>query len=704
MKILRLAVLLSAFAVLTACDESNTKMLDVKVAEVDAVQFDLMAAAERKYGAWGVDLATQDLAIQPGDDFYSYTNGAWLNEYELPADKSKFGMLGLLNDEAKQDVKEIIVELSDKENTLGSVEQQVGDLYASYMDMERRNQQAIKPLQAVLERLGSISSHDQLYNLFAQAPLLGSGSALGAFAGIDRKDPNQKVMMVWADGTGLPDRDYYLVDSPRFEKIRDAYVQHIATMLVFAGYEQMGALQAAREVMAMETKIAGYLMTRVESRDANKTYNAFTYDELKNEFLGVQWDQFVTATGVDLEFVSNKKWVIRSPKTVKGVLDVINNTSLQTWKDYLIYSVVANNAGHLSEELELASFEFQKVLSGQQQLTERWKRGVGMVSAMFGEAVGEVYVKRHFPEASKAQMKVIIENLRSALHSRLTNLAWMSDATKQQAQLKLESFYTEKIGYPDKWEDYQGLSISKDNLYGNITSARHYLHHKRLKELVEPVDRTKWNMTPQTVNAYYSPLFNEIVFPAAILQAPLFDMTADPAVNYGAIGAIIGHEMSHGFDDQGRNYDATGRLHNWWLEQDSEEFDKLAAKLVEQYNAYEAVPGVFVNGQFTLGENIGDLGGVMIAYQAYKDFLNGKQAPVLNGFTGEQRFFLAWAQVWREKVREAAQVQLIKSDPHSPGRFRVNGILRNVDAWYDAFDVQEGNAMYLAPEQRVRIW
>ncbi len=656
-----------------------------------------------RFGEWGVDLSAQDQSVRPGDDFYQYANGEWIDNYELPASKTVYGPFSRLSDEAQGDVREIILDLGDGEYPKGTVEQKIGDLYKSYMDTERRNKLAMAPIQERLKKIAEISSLDELMTAFAYADLNGTGAVIGISGSLDRKNPNAKILSAGVGGVNLPDRDYYLVDNPRFEFIRNEYKKHIATMLQFAGYSKKAATASAENILDVETQIASNLLSRVESRDANKTYNAYTYHRIKNEFPGIDWDTFIVESGLSLEAGIEKKWVLPAPQSINPVIDIIKKTDLQIWKDFLTFTLVANNSATLHQDLEDAAFEFSKIMSGQQEMGELWKRGVGFVSAAFGEAIGEVYVKRHFPEQSKEMMGGLVVNLKEALRARLNDLDWMTDATKQKAIAKLDAFNS-KIGYPEKFEDYAGLEITDDNLYKNIQTIRIYGRNKAVRELEEPVDRTKWGMTPQTVNAYFNPSFNEIVFPAAILQAPFFDSKADMAVNYGAIGVVIGHEMSHGFDDQGRKYAGDGVLRDWWNEQDAKVFEARAKVLVEQFNEYSPIQGHYVDGEFTLGENIGDLGGVMIAYQAYKMYLNGREDKVIDGLTGDQRFFLAYAQLWRGKMREERQLQLLKSDPHSPGEYRVNGILRNVDAWYDAFNVQPDNKLYLTPEERVRIW
>ncbi|MDM3871853.1 M13 family metallopeptidase [Porticoccus sp. W117] len=654
------------------------------------------------FGDWGVDLTARNMDIKPGDDFYRYSSGSWLDDYQLPPDKVRYGLFSRLAEGAQKQVKNIILDLGDSSYPKGTVEQKIGDLYKSYMNVERRNELGMAPVQEQLDAITAVDTVQQVLQMFANSDLNGVGAPIGIGGGLDRKDPAKKVLYTGVDGTNLPDRDFYLEE--QFAAIRDAYKIHIATMLGFAGYDQERAAQAADNILALETGLAKLLLNRVDSRDANKTYNPYSYEELKATYPGLDWDWFVTESGLNADKAASKKWIIPNPAAIApGIAIITDPANLQTWKDYMAFTLVDGSAGALHEDLEKAAFQFQGILSGQQKMGVLWKRGVGFVSGLFGEAIGEVYVKRHFPEQSKVMMAELVGNVRESLRGRINQLEWMTAETKVAAETKMDAFTT-KIGYPEKFEQYAGLEITDGDLFDNIRSARSYARAKAIKELEEPVDRTEWGMTPQTVNAYYNPVFNEIVFPAAILQAPFFDPLADAAANYGAIGVVIGHEMSHGFDDQGRKSDGAGVLRDWWNKADAEEFKRRADQLVAQFNQYEAVPGHFVDGEFTLGENIGDLGGVMIAYDAYKRYLNGREDKVIDGFTGDQRFFLAYAQVWRGKTREQRQIQLLKSDPHSPGEFRVNGIVRNVDAWYEAFNVQPGDALYLPPEQRVRIW
>lgn len=688
MRKLRLAGVVSALTLVAACS---------------SVPF-LADKPEPVFGTWGVDLTTQDQAVKPGDDFYRYTSGAWLNEYQLPEDRTRYGAFDKLADEAQENVKAIILELGESSFDKGTVEQKIGDLYKSYMNLDRRNELGISPIQKELDLIAAITTRQELLSAFANSDLLGVGAPIGIGGGLDRKNPDQKTLSAGVGGLNLPDRDFYLVDNEQFAYIRGEYKKHIANMLGFAGYDSERAKQAAENILVLETKIATDQLAREERRDANKTYNPFTYGQVKQTFSGLEWDWFVTESGINPEIAASKKWVISNPAAINPALELINNkANLQTWKDFMTFTLVAGSAGALHEGLEQAAFEFSKIMSGQQVMSPQWKRGVGFVSGTFGEAIGEVYVKRHFPEESKVMMADLVGNVKEALRSRIQKLEWMTAETKVSAEEKMDAFNT-KIGYPEKFEDYAGLEITDGDLFDNIRNVRAYSRAKAVADLQKPVDRTEWGMTPQTVNAYYSPLFNEIVFPAAILQAPFFDPAADAAVNYGAIGVVIAHEMSHGFDDQGRKSDAKGVLRDWWNNKDAEEFDKRADQLVAQFSSYEALPGEFVNGRFTLGENIGDLGGVMIAYEAYKMHLNGAEDDIIDGLTGDQRFFLAYAQLWKGKIRDEALLQRLKSDPHSPGEFRVNGIVRNVDAWYDAFGVESGDNLYLPPEKRVRIW
>ncbi|NVJ99202.1 MAG: M13 family metallopeptidase [Alphaproteobacteria bacterium] len=657
-------------------------------------------AAKPAMGDWGVDLTGLNKAVKPGDDFFAYANGTWLDTHEIPADRSSYGVGLIVHERAQERVKAIIEELGAKGGEKGTSEQKVGDYYASWMDTETVNKLGAAPLQADLDRIAAISDLSGLTEEFGRANYVGGSRVITAGLGIDPRDPNKYNMNIGLGGMGLPDRDYYLEDTERFQNIRAEYVKHIAEMLTLAGIE--GGAEKADAIMALETKVAELQWVRADRRDRDKTFNPMTVAGLKETYAGFDWDLFLGSGGIEgLEEVN-----VSHPNVIEPLIALLSSESLDTWKAYLSYHIITNNASLLSEEIDNADFNFWgKTLRGREQQLDRWKRGVSRVGAKtgLGEALGQIYVKRHFPESSKDKMEVLVENLRKAYGERIRQLPWMGEETKKEALAKLAAFRA-KIGYPDNWLDLGAIDIERGDLFGNARRITKFFEDFDVARLKRPTDKEEWFMMPQTVNAYYLSNFNEIVFPAAILEAPYFDPNADPAVNYGAIGAIIGHEMGHGFDDQGSKSDAKGIKRNWWTDADREAFEERTKVLGEQYDTYEAVPGSFVDGKFTMGENIGDLGGVGVAYVAYKMSLNGEEAPVVDGLTGDQRFFLGYAQAWRRKMREETLLERLKSDPHSPAEFRVNGIVRNVDAWYDAFGVKEGDALYLAPEERVKIW
>ena len=544
----------------------------------------------------------------------------------------------------------------------------------------------------------NMSTKKDLTEVFGNAWLTGAGSPINGGMWYNRLDPNEYQLSVGVGGLGLPDRDYYLSDDERFVKIREAYEAHIAQMLGFAKVENPE--EKAAEILALETEIANVQWPREKRRDRDLTLNQIERAKLSDDYPNFDWDTYFAQTGYKVPELN-----ISQPEPVKAVIEIINDTALDKWKSYLTYHTIKNNAGLLSEDIYLANFDFYgTTLSGQQEPRPRWKRAVSQMSGTqsLGFAIGKIYVNEYFPESSKTQMAELVENLRTALGQRIDNLDWMSEETKVNAKEKLMAFRP-KIGYPDTWQSFEGLTIESDDLIGNVRNLREFFHQQSIEKELEKTDRERWGMTPQQVNAYYNSSFNEIVFPAAILQPPFFDPNADPAVNYGAIGAVIGHEMGHGFDDQGSKSDANGIQRNWWTDADRAAFEAKADKLAAQYSQYEPIEGNFVNGRNSLGENIGDVGGLAMAYHAYKLSLDGKEAPVIDGLTGDQRFFLAWAQVWREKRTEQSMLNQLRAGTHAPGRFRAQAP-RNHDAWYEAFDVQPGDELYLAPEERVRIW
>jgi putative endopeptidase len=650
-------------------------------------------------GSWGVDLAKRDETVRPGDDFFRYASGAWLKSYELPDDKTSFGSFRALSERSQERVRGIIDELTATAAPTGSVEQKIGDYYASFMNQATLDARGYAPLTPELAAIAAIEDLEGLARAFGRADLVGTQSPLGVGLEIDRKQPERWWIGVSASGLGMPDRDYYLEDTERFRTLQEAYEAHIETMLGLVGYEDAAA--AAAGVMALETAIAEQQWPRSDRRDRDLTYNPSSFAALESSYPGFPWRALFEGAGVVPEELN-----VRHPSAMGPLIEIIATTELTVWRAYLTYHLLVQNAVYLSAEIDDATFEFYgRALRGQQAPRERWRRAISAVAShqALGDAIGQVYVERYFPPTSKAMMEELVENLRTALRERIAGLDWMSEETKSYAFEKLEAF-TPNIGYPNQWRDFSGVTIHADDLLGNVRQIRALSRQEALERLEEPTDKEEWFMSPQTVNAYYVAQFNSITFPAGILEAPFFDPAADPAVNYGAIGAVIGHEMGHGFDDQGSKSDARGVQRNWWTDEDRARFEARAARLAAQYSGYEPVPGTFIDGRFTLGENIGDLGGLEVAYHAYRLSLGGEEPPVVDGLTGDQRFFLSYAQVWRSKTRDETTVNRLKSDPHSPAEFRVNGIVRNVDAWYAAFDVTPEHALYLPPDERVSIW
>ncbi|AIF98182.1 M13 family metallopeptidase [Alteromonas australica] len=696
MKKTLLAATIAASLGLIGCSqpENTEKSAADKAAMMDAQNAELNQA---ELGSFGVDLSARNEAIKPGDEFFMYASGTWYDNYELPADKTRYGAFTALAERSEERVKNIVDGLLEKE-TLNDEEKLVHDFFVSYMDTDAINEKGLSPISDVLATIDNISTQKDLTEVFGNAWLTGASSPINSGMWYNRLDPNEYQLSVGVGGLGLPDRDYYLSDDERFVKIREAYEAHIAQMLGFAKVENPE--KKAAEILALETEIANVQWPREKRRDRDLTLNQIERAKLSDDYPNFDWDTYFAQTGYKVPELN-----ISQPEPVKAVIEIINDTALDKWKSYLTYHTIKNNAGLLSEDIYLANFDFYgTTLSGQQEPRPRWKRAVSQMSGTqsLGFAIGKIYVNEYFPESSKTQMAELVENLRTALGQRIDNLDWMSEETKVNAKEKLMAFRP-KIGYPDTWQSFEGLTIESDDVIGNVRNLREFFHQQSIEKELEKTDRERWSMTPQRVNAYYNSSFNEIVFPAAILQPPFFDPNADPAVNYGAIGAVIGHEMGHGFDDQGSKSDAHGIQRNWWTDADRAAFEAKADKLVAQYNAYSPIEGNFVNGRNSLGENIGDVGGLAMAYHAYKLSLNGEEAPVIDGLTGDQRFFLAWAQVWREKQTEQSMLNRLRSGTHAPSRYRALAP-RNHDAWYDAFNVQPGDALYLAPEERVRIW
>jgi putative endopeptidase len=658
-----------------------------------------MEKAAPQLGTFGIALENRDLSAKPGDDFDRFANGTWFDSYQLKDYETRYGSFNALGDQAEAQTREIIEALQARKDLVpGSNEQKVRDFYASYMDTAARDAAGIAPLKPTLARIAAIDSIAALTAAFGRSDMDGTDSPIGAGVSLDRKDPNRYLVGIGVGGLGLPDKDYYLNAEPRFVQIRAAYLEHIVTMLGFAGITD--AKPRAEAILALETEIAKQHWDRAQRRDRDKTYNLRTFAQLNSEFAGYDWAAHFTAQGLGQPAEVN----ISTPSSVGPILAIVNKTPLSVWRDYLAFHAVANHAPMLSTKIDEAAFAFTgKVLQGQKAQRELWKRGVATVGGGLGEAVGQMYVARHFKPESKVAMDGLVKNLRAALRQNIGKLDWMGDDTKTEAYRKLDTFLP-KIGYPNKWRDYSSIKIVPGDLMANVLAVRRYEIDDQNHRLGTVPDREEWFMTPQRVNAYYNASFNEIVFPAAILQPPFFDVNADPAVNYGAIGGVIGHEMGHGFDDQGSKSDSAGIQRNWWTDEDRARFETRTKALTAQYNGYCPIEGQCVNGQLTLGENIGDLGGLSMAYTAYKLSLGGKPAPVINGLTGDQRFFMAWAQVWKAKYRDEATINQLKTDPHSPPQYRINGTLRNLNEWYQAFDVKPGDKLYLPPQERVRIW
>ena len=690
MKAIIASAVCSSLLLLSGCSNSDSNNSAMQKS-VEAPQKTALAS--------GIEQANMDKSVRPQDNFYRYINGGWMNKNTIPGDKTAIGSFYDLRDKADEDVKAIIEELAATNNLkMGSDEQKVADLFRSYMDSEKRNADGIAPIQSILSAINNLQTKDDLAKFFGTYSTAGINNPLALYISIDAKNSSSYAIHIWQNGLNLPDKDYYFNEAERFVKLRSGYVTHIENMYNLAGFSS--GKDAAKNIMALETSLAQFHWTRVQSRDSEKTYNKLATNNLNSLTDKFNWQAFLAAEGV----ASQKDIIINQPDFIEGFGKVFDETSLDVWKQYLTFNTLDAFSSYLTADLDNENFDFfSKQLSGRQEQRPQWKRGVSVVNGNLGEVIGKVYVARHFTPAAKSRMSELVENLRNAYGSSIDELEWMSEDTKKAAHVKLAAF-TPKIGYPDKWEDYSALTIKADDLIGNIINSRKISSEKEVAKLGGPIHKWEWHMTPQTVNAYYNPPANEIVFPAAILQAPFFNMKADDAVNYGGIGAVIGHEMGHGFDDQGSKYDAKGNLRNWWTEQDLKEFASRTKSLVEQYAGYQVFDDLNVNGELTLGENIGDLSGVTIAYKAYKASLKGQEAPVIDGLTGDQRFFMGYAQIWRSKIVEKSMRNRVATDPHSPGEFRALGSLSNMNEFYEAFDVKEGDAMYIAPEKRVKIW
>jgi len=652
----------------------------------------------------GIQIEELDEAVRPQDDLFRHVNGKWIDRTEIPSDKSRYGSFHVLAEEAEKAVRDIIVEAQSADP--GTEERKFGDLYASFLDEGRIQALGSTPLKPLLADVDRVDSIPSLLDTLGRLERLGSSGFVQVFVDNDPGDPERYLVFLEQGGIGLPDESYYREE--KFASIRTAYVAFIERMLTLA--DRPGAAAAAARIFALETDLASHHWDNVKNRDSEATYNPMPWVDARSLASvadvvdGADFD--IWKAGLDVPAGSFDTVVVRQPSFVSGLADLLAPDRLQSWTDWLAWQVIRSNAAYLSTDFVEANFDFYgKTLSGTPELRARWKRGVSLVEGALGESVGRIYVERHFPEEAKASMDVLVANLVEAYRQSITSLDWMGAETRARAIEKLEKF-TPKIGYPVKWRDYARLEISADDLLGNVRATNEFEFQRELGKIGKPLDRDEWFMTPQTINAYYNPGFNEIVFPAAILQYPFFDEKRDAAANYGAIGAVIGHEIGHGFDDQGSKYDGDGKLTDWWTESDKAAFEKRTASLIAQYDALAPAqtPEHKVNGSLTIGENIGDLGGLSIAWKAYLISLGGEEPPVIDSLTGAERFFLSWAQAWQIKARDEEVIRLISIDPHSPNEFRCNQIVRNIDDFYTTFGVTPTDALWLDPTERVTIW
>jgi putative endopeptidase len=652
----------------------------------------------------GIEESSFDHSIRAQDDLFRHVNGTWFKENQIPEDKSMYGSFHMLADDAEAAVKEILLEASANTGSAKSqAAQQIGDMYASFLDEERANELRAAPIAAELELVKNLETIEDATKLMGEFSKAGIGGIFGSYVDNDPGNPKRYIVHLYQGGIGLPDEAYYREE--KHAEIRDAYLPHIAQMLNFAGWEMPEAEKAAHTIMEFETALAAVHWNNVDARDAEKTYNLVSFADLQKLTPSFNWELWLA--GGELQNKVLEETVVMMPSFFEGLDKVFNQKNLEQIKLWLAWKVIGSAASLLSENFVNERFAFYGTkLTGAPVNRARWKRGVSLVEGSLGELIGQIYVEKHFPMAAKKTMEELVSYLIEAYRQSIHNLDWMSAETKKKALVKLDKF-TPKIGFPDKWRDYSALVIKRDDLVGNVRRANALEHERESAKIGAPLDRDEWFMTPQTVNAYYNPGFNEIVFPAAILQPPFFSMETDNAINFGAIGAVIGHEIGHGFDDQGSKYDGDGALQSWWTDEDRAAFEKLTKKLIDQYN--ELSPAQLadehkVNGELTIGENIGDLSGLEIAYKAYLISLNGAEPPVIDGRTAAQRFFIAWSQSWRAIGRDEIMLQRLATDPHSPPEFRCNQIVRNIGAFYEAFDLKPSDALWLEPADRVGIW
>jgi predicted metalloendopeptidase len=653
-------------------------------------------------GQWGFDVAAMDRAIQPGDDFFRYAGGTWMKNTQIPADRSRWGSFNILAAKSEDDVRSAVEDAKKGATPPGSVARKVVDYFETYNDVAAIDANGLAPAKPDLDRIAAMQTHEDFVRLVASSGFR-ANSPINMGVSLDAKRPDVYIVSVGQSGLGMPDRDYYLKDDAKFSDTRNKYRAYIEKMLGLAGYPDPAG--SAALVLGVERLIAETHWPRDKSRNRDLTYNPKSRADLGVTVPEFPWDLALETFGAPAQDF----FIVAQVDAVQGLAKLFRATPIETWRAYLTFHYLNNMAEVLPRAFDDAAFDFNgKTVTGQPQQRDRWKRAVSAMSgasfsAALGEAVGQLYVRKNFTPQAKAAMAKLVENLRAAYKIRIGKLSWMTDETKVAALRKLEKINV-KIGYPDAWRDYAALEVKAGDAFGNRQRELAFNRLRDITRLANPANRAEWGMAPQTVNAYYSSTWNEIVFPAAILQPPFFDLNADPAVNYGGIGAVIGHEMGHGFDDQGAKSDENGVFHKWWNAEDEQRFQSLTDKLAAQYSRFEALPGLFVNGRLTLGENIGDLGGLNVALEAYRISLGGKEPPVLDGFTGLQRFFLGFAQIWRQLIREEALRSQVVSDPHSPGEFRANGTVRNMDDWYAAFNVADTSKLFVAPADRIRIW
>ena len=649
----------------------------------------------------GIDLANLDTTALPGTNFYQYACGGWMQSHPLTDEYSRFGSFDLLAENNREQLRGLIEELAKKQNEDGTVAQKIGDLYNIAMDSVKRNADGIAPLKEGLDKISALKDKAEISKLMAELQRNGQDVYFSIYIGADPENSKMNLVQTYQSGIGLGEKEYYLENDEHTKEIRDKYRQHIAKMFELSGFTAEQAEKNAQAVMNIETRIAKASFSAVEQRDPHANYHKMSLEQLKKDIPGIDWDTYFTTIGLkDLKELS-----VSQIEPIKEVSDIINNVALEDQIAYMQWKLIDSSASFLNDELDEQNFNFYgKVLSGKKEQRPRWKRAVGIVDGVLGEAVGQMYVQKYFPAEAKERMINLIKNLQTALGERIQNLEWMGDSTKTKALEKLATFYV-KVGYPDKWRDYSALKINKNDSYlANIQRATQFDFDYMLSKAGKPVDRDEWGMTPQTVNAYYNPTTNEVCFPAGILQYPFFDMNADDAFNYGAIGVVIGHEMTHGFDDQGRQYDKDGNLKDWWTAEDAERFNKRAQVMVNFFDSIEVLPGLYANGSLTLGENIADHGGLQVSYQAFKTATKDQPLDVVDGLTPEQRFFLAYANVWAGNIRDEQIRVYTKSDPHSLGKWRVNAALPQIGAWYEAFNITESDPLFVPVDKRVSIW